>query len=209
MRLLLAVLAMLLPAGASAHPHVWVTAKAELVYGQDGKVTAVRHHWTFDEGYSAFATQGLDANGDGKLSRDELQPFAQTSMESLPEFGFFTTVKVNGAKAAMGTPRDPYMTFEAPRLTLHFELPLKEPAANRLVVLEVYDPTFFVEFSPAEGADAVKLVNGPAGCALTVSRPKPAQAAATKDLSESFFQSLKADSTFGSQFGNRAMAACP
>ena len=51
-----------------AHPHVWVTAKAEIVFAPDRKVTGVRHPWTFDEAYTAYVTQGLDKNGDGKLS---------------------------------------------------------------------------------------------------------------------------------------------
>ena len=58
---------------AQAHPHVWITAKAEIVYAADGNVSGVRHHWTFDAGYSAYLTQGLDKNGDGNLTPDELQ----------------------------------------------------------------------------------------------------------------------------------------
>ncbi|MGG3815578.1 DUF1007 family protein, partial [Methylorubrum rhodesianum] len=57
---------------ASAHPHVWITAKAELAY-EAGRVTGIRHAWTFDPEYTAFLTQGLDANGDGKVSPEELQ----------------------------------------------------------------------------------------------------------------------------------------
>src|SRR5215213_8527449 len=56
----LALLAGLGLAEASAHPHVWVTVKSELVYAPDGTLTAVRHHWTFDEMFSTFATQGMD-----------------------------------------------------------------------------------------------------------------------------------------------------
>lgn len=49
---------LLATAGAAAHPHVWVTIKSELVYAGDGSVTGVRHIWTFDEMFSAFASQG-------------------------------------------------------------------------------------------------------------------------------------------------------
>ena len=54
----LAALAMT-AAAASAHPHVWVTIKSELVFAPDGSVTGVRHAWTFDDMFSVFATQGL------------------------------------------------------------------------------------------------------------------------------------------------------
>ncbi len=45
---------------ASAHPHVWITMKSEVVYAPDGTVTGVRHAWTFDDMFTAFAIQGLE-----------------------------------------------------------------------------------------------------------------------------------------------------
>src|SRR5215204_4000259 len=80
---------------ALAHPHVWVTARAEIVYAADGKITGVRHAWTFDKGYSAFLTQGLDVNKDGKVTPDEMQELAKENTESLSEFEYFTSVKAN------------------------------------------------------------------------------------------------------------------
>ncbi len=194
---------------ALAHPHVWVSAKANLVFAPDGKVSAVRHHWTFDEAYSAFAVQGLDANGDGRTTPDELAGLAKTNTESLVEFAFFTVLKANGAKQAFAPPRNETMSYEGGRLTLHFELPLSAAAAGRVVVLDVSDPTFFVDFRTAEGDDAVTLDGAPQGCTLKISRPKPAVTPDTKDLSESVFQSLNAASSFASGFASRAMAACP
>ena len=34
---------------ATAHPHVWVTMRSELVYAPDGAVTGIRQAWTFDD----------------------------------------------------------------------------------------------------------------------------------------------------------------
>jgi ABC-type uncharacterized transport system substrate-binding protein len=113
--LTLAAVALLgLAAPALAHPHVWVTAKAEVVYGEDGKVVAVRHSWTFDPAYSAFVTQGLDTNNDGKLTADELQDLAKVNTESLAEFEYFTHLKAGGAKQAFDAPREPSMAFAPP-----------------------------------------------------------------------------------------------
>jgi ABC-type uncharacterized transport system substrate-binding protein len=198
-----------LSAPALAHPHVWVTAKAEVVYGQDGKVVAVRHSWTFDPAYSAFVTQGLDTNNDGKLTADELQDLAKVNTESLAEFEYFTHLKAGGAKQAFDAPREPSMAFENGAATLSFHLPLKKPAANRMVALEIYDPSFFVAFDIAEGEDAIKLANAPKGCAATVTRPKPLDAAQQQRLSETFFQALTAASDFGASQANRVIAACP
>src|SRR5215467_2425088 len=83
---------------ASAHPHVWVTMKSELVYAPDGTVTGIRHAWTFDDMFSAFATQGIEAKKRGTFSREELSPLAQVNIESLKEFEYFTVAKVNGKR---------------------------------------------------------------------------------------------------------------
>jgi ABC-type uncharacterized transport system substrate-binding protein len=198
-----------LAAPALAHPHVWVTARAELVYAADGKVTAVRHRWTFDNAYSAYVTQGLDKNNDGKLTPDELQDLAKVNTESLADFEYFTHLKANGTKQAFEAPRDQAMAFESGAATLSFDLPLKKPAASRMVALEVYDPSFFVAFAMAEGEDAVKLANAPKGCAVTVSRPKPVDAAQQQRLSEAFFQALTAAADYGAGQANKVIAACP
>jgi ABC-type uncharacterized transport system substrate-binding protein len=61
---------------ASAHPHVWVTVKSELVYAPDGSVSGVRHAWTFDDMFSVFALQGLESKTKGEYTREELAPLA-------------------------------------------------------------------------------------------------------------------------------------
>ncbi|MCB8822433.1 DUF1007 family protein [Microvirga rosea] len=194
---------------ALAHPHVWVTAKAELVYDGEGRMTGVRHAWTFDKAYSAFVTQGLDKNGDGKLTPDELQDLARENTESLSEFDYFTVLKGNGLKQDFGAPRDYRMEYADEAVTMSYFLPLKAPAPAKTVSLEVYDPTYFVSFSLAEG-DAVTLAGAPQGCATNISRPKetppPTQA---QPMSEAFFETLTAASTFAVQFANKAIVACP
>jgi ABC-type uncharacterized transport system substrate-binding protein len=195
---------------ASAHPHVFVTAKGEIVYGSDGRILGVRHAWTFDEAYSAYATQGLDKNGDGKLTPDELVELAKVNVESLNEYGYFTIAKANGAKLAFTDPVDYSLEFANDMLTLRFMLPLKTPAkASKAFGLEIYDPTFFVAFTIAEGDDAITLVGAPKGCAVTVARPKPIDTTQQQKLSESFFSALDASSNFGGQFANKVIVACP
>jgi ABC-type uncharacterized transport system substrate-binding protein len=191
-----------------AHPHVFVTARAEVLYGPDGKVTGVRHAWTFDKVYSSYITQGLDADRNGKLTPDELQDLAKENTTSLVDFDYFTVVKANGAQQAFGAPRDWGMTHANEEATLSYVLPLKAPAANKLVTVEIYDPSYFLAFSLAEG-DAVTLAGAPKGCSMTISRPKPVDTGQQQTLSESFFNALDAASNYGAQFSNRALVACP
>jgi ABC-type uncharacterized transport system substrate-binding protein len=194
---------------ALAHPHVWITAQAEILYGAEGAVTGIRHQWAFDEAYSAFAVQGLDKNNDGRLTPDELEELAKVNVESLHEFGFFTNAKANGAKVAFAQPVDYGLTFDKSVLTLTFTLPLKAPMpARKSFGLEVADDTYFVAFAWADVEDAVKIRAAPAGCTLRFTRPKPLDEKDRQRLSEDQF-SANVARTFGDQFTNKALVACP
>ncbi len=200
----------LLSTGALAHPHVWVKSKATILYDATGRITGIRHGWTFDEAYSAYAVQGFEKGPDGKLAPDKMSELAKINMEALAEQGFFTNAKANGSKLSFGEPANYTTAFQDNVLTLTFDLPLRSPAkADRAFTLEVYDPTFFVDFSIPEGDDAVRLDGAPSGCALKVTRPKPPEQSQTQSVSESFFNALNAASQYGAQFASRVLVACP
>lgn len=208
-RLLLPVVAALAAATpALAHPHVWITTRAELDYGPDGALRAVRHAWTFDPTYSAFAVQGLGQSPTGPVNPAALAALARDNADNLTEQGYFTQLKVNGRKVEFATATDPAMTFADGQLTLRFTLPLKAPVAGT-ASLEVYDPTYFVAFSLAEGDAAATLAGAPAACRVTAHRSKAAPPApAATGMSEAFFEAMTAASTYGVQFANRIVVAC-
>jgi hypothetical protein len=128
--LALAALLLFSATAADAHPHVWLTFKSEMVYGPNGALAAVRHVWTFDEMFSTFATQGLDKNGDGKLSREELAELAEVNVTSLKEFDYFTVAKAGGKPVPFEPPTDYWLEHANSQLTLHFTLPVKAGAAS-------------------------------------------------------------------------------
>jgi len=154
--------------GASAHPHVLVDAASEIVFDEKGRIVAVRHHWRFDEAFSAFAVQGLDSDGDGTYTREELAPLAQINVESLSEFEFFTFLSAGDYEAGFSDPRDYWLETDNRFLTLHFTLPVSRALASTgPVTLEVFDPEYFVAFS-LPSKEAVRLINAPKGCSLSV-----------------------------------------
>jgi ABC-type uncharacterized transport system substrate-binding protein len=195
-------------APASAHPHVWVTMTSEVVYAPDGSVTGIRHAWTFDDMYSAFATQGIESKTKGVFTREELAPLATENATSLKEFEFFTFAKLDGKKAAFGDATDYWAEYKDSLLTLHFTLPLKAPAKAHTVDLEVYDPTYFVDFSFAKD-NALVLKDAPAKCQVAVKKPNDAEVnAKIQNLGEAFF--AQADSTnYGAMFANKVSVKCP
>jgi ABC-type uncharacterized transport system substrate-binding protein len=192
---------------ASAHPHVWVTASSELAYAPDGSITGVRHAWTFDDMFSTYALQGLQTRIKGVYTREELAPLAQTNVESLKEFSFFTFAKAEGKKQRFNEPIDYYLEYKDTALVLHFTLPFKTPFKTKELALEIYDPTFFVDFG-LEKKDPIRLVGAPASCKAAIQRPTDGASQAQK-IGEDNFMDGGANGNFGAMFANKVTVECP
>ena len=196
---------------ASAHPHVWVTVKSDLVYAPDGSVTGVQHAWTFDEMYSTFALQGIEGKKKGEFTREELAPLATVNVDSLKEYDFFTYAKANDKTVEFNEPQAGYYLEYDPKdtvLTLHFTLPLKAPVKAKELFIEVFDREFFVDFSFAEKSP-VKLVGAPAACKLHVINPEQMDTMLAARLSQLGADERDPSLTVGAQFANKIMVKCP
>src|SRR5258708_2885830 len=191
---------------AQAHPHVWITSSSELIYAADGSVTGVRHAWTFDDMFATYALQGIETKTKGGYSREELAPLAQTNVESLKEFAYFTFAKADGKKQKFEEPVDYYLDYKDSALTLHFTLPLKTPVKPKELVLEVFDPTFFIDFSLAD-KNPIKLVGAPAACQMKFERPNDGSANAQKIGEQNFLSGANAN--YGAMFANKITVDCP
>jgi ABC-type uncharacterized transport system substrate-binding protein len=194
--------------GAAAHPHVWVVVKTNVLTSSEGRITGVRHIWTFDEPFSAYATLGMDTDKDGKLSRQELTPLAKVNMESLHEYGFFTVLKQGKDALTFADPVDYFLEHDGKALTLHFTLPVK---AGELAVkdarLEVADPSFFVSFEFAK-ENPVKVEGFKGTCKALLKPPAPSVFSRLSQLGENFFESQQG-AAIGSEFATPVTFSCP
>jgi len=199
---LLVLAAMLATAGTvAAHPHVFVTMASELVYNPDGTVKAIKHAWTFDDMFSVFATQGLEAKKKGEFTRAELAPLAKSNVESLKDFDYFTIAKANGRAAVLAEPAaDYYLEFKDQVLTLHFTLPFKTPVKAQELAIEVYDPSYFVDFAFIE-KDPVKAVGAPAQCKVSTTRPGGGGVSSEAAPSD--------PSNWGALYASKILVKCP
>lgn len=206
----LGIVGLLAPSGASAHPHVWVTFEMEVVYGKDKAITAFRHKWTFDDMYTTFAIQGLDKNNDGQYDRAELQELAVVNITSLKEFEYFTFPKIGTRLVDRQEPRDYWLEYTNGALTLNFTLPLAAPvpeAAVKDFSVSVYDPSFYVDFAPAQ-TNPVRLSGAPAACVPAVKNPNP-DTTAVQRLGEAFFTNPDAANSVAAQYAKIITIACP
>lgn len=161
---LLLVLPLLLALPAFAHPHVWVVYETAVVY-DGGRITGLKHKWTFDEMYTMMAIEGLDADKDGSYSRDELAELAKVNMEGLVEFDYFSFAKLGDKALKFKAPVDYYLEHKNGALSFNFTLPLDEPVSGEApnFTFSIFDPSFFISFEPAT-ENAFSAVNAPAGC---------------------------------------------
>ena len=209
LRILLALAAVLIAAPARAHPHIWVTMHSELVYAPDGSVTGIRQHWAFDDMFSAFAIQGLEAKDTGAFSRAELAPLAKTNVESLKEYDYFTFATADGNKVPFGDPLPDYFAdYKDSVVTLHFTLPFKTPVKAKLLKIDIYDATIFVDFSFAKDKP-VALVGAPGACKLDVVPPREMTWAEGKALSDIPADQPNTLMAWGAQFANKILVNCP
>ncbi|MEP3523846.1 MAG: DUF1007 family protein [Hyphomicrobiales bacterium] len=177
---------------AFAHPHVWLQAKADLIFDDDNNFVAVRHTWEFDEGFSAFATQGLDENGDGKFSREELAELASINVDSLKDFEYFTFVQIGEKDPPYEAPTDQWLEYNDGLLTLRYTLNMEKPVAPDPVkgfqelTVEVFDATFFVDVSFVEknAVSTASLGGGETACTASLERRKELDIIQSQLLSE-------------------------
>lgn len=197
---------------AQAHPHVWITYETTVAY-ENGAVSGFDHVWTFDDMYTAMAIQGLDKNGDGVYSREELAELAEINMQGLKDFDYFTFAKIGTVEQKLAPPKDAWLEHKNGILTLHFRLPLEKPipAETKDITFAVYDPTFFIAFEP-EKTDPIKLAaTAPQGCRTSIQQPK--SDAATDDLkaqllNDAFAQELGQSTNIGFGFTPTISISC-
>lgn len=204
----LLVLALLRATAAEAHPHVWVTFHSEILYGADGAMTGIRHAWTFDDMFSAYALQGIKHAKKGEYTREELASLAHLNVTSLREYDYFTFARGDGKKLTFGAPVDYWLEYKNAALTLHFTLPLKTPEAAKALRLEVYDPSIFVDLEFAKDKP-VSLDGARPQCQLNVELPHQPTAAEQARLSQLDVTPLEASDTYGEMFANKMFVRCP
>lgn len=153
-----------------AHPHVWATYRTTVLFEQ-GEIAGFRHAWTFDEMYSAMAVVGLDKDGNGSYSREELSELAQVNADSLGDFSYFTYPKLGETALRIAPPRDYWLEYANGRLTLHFTLPLATPVPADAVdfTFSVFDETFFIAFEIEKDQPVMLGAGAPNGCSAIAS----------------------------------------
>ena len=193
---------------ANAHPHAWIDMRTALIFDEQGRVGALRVHWTFDEFYTLFATEGMDQDGDGAPDPDQLAALAEVNITNLAAYGYFTYLKVDGESADYVPPLLYGTEMVDNRLTLQFTLPLLAPADPRQsdITYAVYDPTYYIQVLHVQD-DPVALEGAvPGGCDARIEAPNPT--AETISFAASLDQTESGGDALGELFAETVILAC-
>ena len=164
-------------APAMAHPHVWIEMRSDVVFDGKGLITGMNLMWTFDDAYAEMAVDGLDANGDGVYSPQELEPLTKENLQSLKDYDYFTVMRFNGGKQLFGPIVESGQIWSNNKLQLHFQLPLKTPLdpLKGEFAAKVYDPEFYIAIDYVKDDPVSVTGNMPENCQLVV-KPVPTDA---------------------------------
>lgn len=155
---------------AMAHPHIFIDAKVAVVFDDAGRIATLRNSWTFDTAFSVWMVQGLDTNGDGVVSSEEMQELADENMVGLADYGFYT---VAGDGVHFTPVGDQRMRYEGNKVTLDFSIDAAEPVApGSRFELAIFDAEYYVAISFAD-VGHVTLENAPASCGTELVPPRP------------------------------------
>jgi len=167
-----------------AHPHIWIDARAVVVFNADGDVSAIKHEWTFDQAFSSWSIQGLDTNGNGQIDPAEFQSLADENMVGLKEYQYYTFAGVGQENVHFTPGPDPRITYDGARTTLHFTLVPDQPIrASGLLEIEVTDPEYYAAFTFLTDR-GITLENAPDSCVGEVNPPKEIDPAIEQKLFE-------------------------
>jgi ABC-type uncharacterized transport system substrate-binding protein len=196
-------------APAGAHPHVFAEARLEVVIGEEGTVSELRHVWRFDELFSSTVLLEFDTNADLKLSPEELAEVGRIVHESLGEFNYYTFVDHDGGEVAIAAPDVINVDFRDGQLLMFFAVQPESalPLAGTLS-FGVYDPTMYTAIDFLNDRDLV--VEGNAGnCQAAVVRPDPDEVLAQnqQSLTEAFFENPESND-FSKFFATRLELKC-
>lgn len=173
MRSAMVVAALALGAGvAEAHPHIWIDATARISFNAAGELVAIHNDWTFDAAFSVWQVQGLDTNGDGITSSEEMQELADENLAGLADYGFYTLVGEGDETLPLAPVGGSRFVYDEGRSTFTFGVAPQQPyrIEGRLEVA-IADPEYYVAIS-LPGLSGVTVENLPAGCSLGLDPPR-------------------------------------
>lgn len=184
-----------------------------VMFDASGLVEGIAHAWLFDDAYAQVALDGLDKNGDGQYSAEELRELTVQNMKSLKDYDYFTSPRVDGKPVSIGEVRNAAQVYTDNRLALLFKVPLAQKVDPRRAQFsyKVYDPEYFIDFSYPDEKSAGALGDIPNGCSINlIAASSDEQTEQIKKLLAEKGRGWKPppDEDFGGMFAQPVLVVC-
>lgn len=202
---------LLAPVAASAHPHIFVEARLEVLAGSDGAVQELRNVWRFDEVFSSSVLMDFDKNTNLKLDPDELKEVGKTVRDSLVDYDYYTNLTLNGKAIKVNKPDVINVDYKDGQLLMFFAVKPSEPMplkGNKLS-FGIYDPTLYTSIDFPSDNELVTEGDAFKGCTQKVVRPDPDEVIAENKstLTDAFFND-PTGTTMSKLFATRIDVQC-
>jgi len=165
---------------AAAHPHVWVDTQVTALL-EDGKVTAIREDWSFDEDFSASVLEDVrKAKGPAidhvsPFSPGEIDKIKRNAFGNLRNYDYFTHVWANGQPIKVKPEVTEFAAkLEGEKLRYVFTVVLAEPVDphGRTLRIGIWDDSYYVDVGPTPKNGAAIAGAGAEACRARISEDK-------------------------------------
>lgn len=205
-------MSLLMSADVLAHPHGWIDLNVRVITNDEGAVSGLHQTWRMDPFYSLVVFEELQQVPAADLAQG-LDQLGSEIRNNLSRQHYFTEVRIDGQRQALGEVTE-YTAMERDgRLTFMFILPLSspQPLAGHTLEYQVFDPTYYLEVvhdeeqgAPAEHA---LILHGAPSCELSIipANPDPERVmqAALLDVDD------QAEPGLGRHFAETGRVICP
>ena len=159
-----------------AHPHVFIDAGVEVIFDADGRASALRITWSYDELYSLsiITDRGFDPDGDGVLTADEKKALSGFDMKWDADFAGDTYALQGDEPLMLSDPADWTADYADGKLISTHVRTLEAPLdlGSVPLVVQAYDPSFYVAYRIV----GTPVLTGNAACTAQVFEPDMAAA---------------------------------
>ncbi|WP_298290503.1 DUF1007 family protein [uncultured Litoreibacter sp.] len=150
MRRLLLCSALILPAVAQAHPHIFIETGLEAIVDEQGRLTHVKVTWTYDDFYSLLITEDmkLDQDFDGVLTAEEEARLTGFDMNWDEGYYGDLVALLGDRNLTLLRPQDYTASFADGRVTsTHIRAVAEAPViTGGELVLRPFDETFYTAY---------------------------------------------------------------
>ena len=164
--LLLAATLALLPAGAGAHPHIFIDGGVDFRFDEQGRLEALRITWIYDPLNSLFMLEELGLPVDAPTPPADRPRLAAYQTEWIEGFDGDSYLYHDGARIGLSGPLDAEGEVRDGQVVISFLRRVETPfRPDETTVVEVYDPTYFTAYTVT---DPPQLEGAPGTCRAQV-----------------------------------------